>query len=212
MPDTQRTSMFRIVNRTFGIILLVTASLAVAFLFLSLADESFPVDIPSFAARSTARLGVTVTDRSDSWNWDWTAPPCTAAFIEWLAPQDVKNLDLTLINPEDHDLELPLRALYQPHAGQAAVAGAWCELASRAQTSDLVCVAAPLESTDPGAATTALTGAVAQAVTYTLNPHIFRETQGRSWNWVQWQPLVSPGTNGDWHSVCPTLSVETNHD
>ena len=212
MSDTKPTPASRVVYWACLIVMFLTACLAAALLYLQMAGMKFPGDILPFNARSAARLSVMTIDSSDSWNWNWNAPHCAAAFTEWLAPQDIKTLELTLINPQDHDLELPLQVQYQSDAGQTATAGAWCETASRQRIRGLSCVAAPLAVSDPNAATTALTGAVAQAVTYALNPNVFGEAQGRPWTWSQWQPLVAPTAAGEWHSACPTLSAEATRD
>ena len=212
MSETKRPLASRNTYWIYLLALLVIACLAAGFLYMQLAGVKVADDILLFNPPPTVGLSVLTADHSDSWNWDWKAPQCTAAFAEWLAPQELSTLELTLINPQAHSLELPLRALYQSGADQMATAGAWCEASPRRRASGLVCEAAPLAASDPEAATTALTGAVAQAVTYALNPNIFGEAQGRPWDWSQWQPLVSPVTGSGWHSVCPTLSVETPRD
>ncbi len=209
MSETKRPLASRNTYWIYLLALLLIACLAAGFLYMQLAGAKVSDDILRLSRSPVVRLSVITADHSDSWNWDWKAPQCTAAFAEWLAPQELSTLELRLINPQVHRLELPLRALYQSGANQMATAGAWCEASARRRASGLVCEVAPLAATDPDAATTALTGAVAQAVTYALNPNIFAEAQGRPWDWGQWQPLVTPVTNNGWHSVCPTLSAES---
>ncbi len=211
MSDAKPTPASRVMYWACLIIMFLTACLAAVLLYIQMTGMA-PGDILPFHARSTARLSIRALDHSDSWNWDWNAPHCAAAFTEWLAPQQVKTLELKLINPQDHDLALPLQARYQSSAGQTATAGAWCGPTAGQRARGLICVAAPLAASDPNAATTALTGAVAQAVTYALHPSVFGEAQGRPWAWSQWQPLVTPMAAGDWHSACPTLSAEATRD
>ncbi len=212
MSASPRARASRITYGIFLLAMLLLGGLAVAFLSIQSTGMKGPDGIRQINLQSTAGLRLTATDSSDSWNWDWAAASCTAAFTAWLAPQELERLELRLVDPQAHDLNLPLRARYQSAAGQTATAGAWCEPASQRQAAKLICLVAPLEASDPSAATTALTGAVAQAVTYVLDPHVFGEAQGRPWAWSQWQPLVSSSAAGDWHSACPTLSVEASHD
>ncbi len=211
MSASHRARASRITYGIFLLVVLLLGGLAVAFLSIQSTGMTSPDDIRQIDPRPTAGLRLTTTDSSDRWSWNWAASSCTAAFTEWLAPQELQHLELRLVDPQDHDLNLPLRARYQSAAGQTATAGAWCEPASQRQAAKLICLVAPLEASDPSAATTALTGAVAQAVTYVLDPHVFGEAQGRPWAWSQWQPLVSAAA-GDWHSACPILSAEASHD
>ncbi len=212
MSHTPSPRVSRMAYRAFLITAWLLAGLATAWLYLQWTDQEFRRDIRPFHAQPAADFRFTVTDSSDSWNWDWTVAHCKAAFTAWLAPRALKTLELRLVNPQDHDLDLPLRTQYQSKTGQTATAGAWCEQVTRGQTASLVCVAAPLAASDAAVATTALTGAVGQAVTYALNPNVFGEAQGRPWSWSQWQPLVVSAEAGDWRSACPTLSREVTLD
>lgn len=165
-----------------------------------------PLDASGASGRSQAPQ-LEFADGSTTWNWNWPAPDCRRILAEWLAPQGVGRLRLTLIDPATHVLDLPLRAIYKDE-----LAGAWCERSVSGRTATLNCAAAPLPGSDPEDATTALTGALAQAVTHALRPTFFADRQGRGWNWQEWRPLVIAGIDGGWTSACPPLVREASHE
>lgn len=159
--------------------------------------DTIQVNIPD--GRLQLRLG----DRNADWDWDWTAPSCTQALARWALPRGIRTLELELGDPETHARGLPIRALYPEGHALPAIAGAWCEPTGPAERT-LQCVVAPLAGQHPAHVTTALMGALGQALAYAQDSTAF--AAGEAWHWSKWQPLVTAGDAPDqWRSACPVL-------
>ena len=191
--------------------LFLTGCLAATIVYFQVVDYLSSISRQQIESQDGIAVNFQVIDQSNEWNWDWNDVTCLDAFAEWLDPLDIRDLEIRLINPQDHELSLPLQAFYETASGHAATAGAWCELAARPRSLSMKCETAPLEAADPDAATTALTGALAQAISYAHTPGIFG-TESPAWDWSRWQPLVVPVAEHGWRSACPQLSVEAVHD
>lgn len=208
MPNVKRG--FRLRSGLF--ILLLTGCLAIPVFHFQVFSLLSSYPRLTGELLSGTEFHLQVTDSSSEWNWSWNEESCQQAFAQWLQPLGMRALELNLINPQTHELGLPLWALFEPGPDHSAMAGAWCEPAGSQSAPAVKCKAAPLEATGPDVATTALIGALAQAISYAHNPEVFGEAQGRAWDWSQWQPLVAPDSELGWRSVCPPLAEEVAHE
>lgn len=157
------------------------------------------------AHRDAGQFALETRDANGQWDWRWTDDmPCLQGLASWAVPHGVQLLVLELAEPAEHDL--PIRSLYPDTAASPEMAGAWCETRASGRFHTLACTLAPFTNGDPSPITTALTGALGQAMAYALNPSVFAETRNQAWTWTQWQPLVEPNEQaGGWQSVCPAL-------
>ena len=155
-----------------------------------------------------ARVAIVLSDWSDNWSWDWTAPDCLEALAAWAGDRNVRRLELNLADPGRHPSGLPVRSVYPEQHPEAAAAGAWCEADRTAGPAVvLACTVGVLSGRHPLHVTVAVAGALYQGLALARDPDAFTKPALQSWSWARLHPVVIPGAgpNG-WDTACPHLT------